>query len=133
MAGRCIAECKELSEPLIDETIDRIYQFWLKYPKFEFISSVVGAIAQTYGKIFQRLITALQDEDFFVRGYAVEALGNIGNERAADVLITIYRSDIFPLARNLAIRFSKPGLPFIPVYPELVGKAETSDGDRGEK
>jgi len=34
--------------------------------------------------------------------------------------INIYDDDIFPLARTLAVRFSKENLPFIPVYPKLV-------------
>ena len=258
LAGRCIAECNKILDPLIDQTIDRIYQFWLTYPKFEFISLVIVAISQTHVKLVQSLHTAFQDRDPQVRKNAARALGDIGSDQAVEGLIAalqdrdpqvrksaaralgdigsdqavegliaalqdeggpvvrksaaealgkigsdqavedliealqdtffdevgkvaaealgkigsdqvvesliaalqhedsrvrffaaevlgkigspaclekllqsaqlnIYNKDILPLARSLAIRFSKQGLPFIPVYPELVGKAETTD------
>lgn len=38
--------------------------------------------------------------------------------------IDIYRKDIFPVARTLAIRFSQEKLLFIPVYPRLVRSQE---------
>jgi HEAT repeat protein len=60
-----------------------------------------------------------------VRWKAAQALGKIGNAETLKKLIkfldiNIYDDDIFPLARTLAIRFSKENLPFIPVYPKLV-------------
>jgi HEAT repeat protein len=39
--------------------------------------------------------------------------------------IDIYDPDIFHLARRLAVRFSKEKTPFIPVYPELIGRRKT--------
>ncbi len=94
LAGQCIAECSEISEPLINETIDRIYQqYWLKDPNFyfnphfKFISSVVVASAQTYANFFNNLIEALPDGSLGVRRAAAEALGRIGNDRAVDKLI----------------------------------------------
>ncbi|BAY83119.1 HEAT domain protein repeat-containing protein [Calothrix parasitica NIES-267] len=77
------------------------------------------------------LITALNDSNSSVRNSAAEALAKIGNsETLAKIIqsteIDIYCKDIFPLARTLALRFSKKpprnkkGQPFIPVYPELV-------------
>ena len=157
LAGRCIAECSQISEPLIDNLLDRIYQFWLKYPEAEFIRSVMVAIGQTWMKLVQNLQTALNHEESDVRGKAAAALGQIGSNKAVDALISalndedrtvrgkaaatlgqigsavclekllqsavphlIERLDVFSLARSLAIRFSKAGLPFIPVYPELL-------------
>jgi HEAT repeat protein len=71
------------------------------------------------------LIAALNDSDGDLREQAATALGEIGNAQTLKKLIEsleidIYRNDIFPLARTLAVRFSKEKLPFIPVYPELV-------------
>lgn len=51
LIGRCIAECSEISHPLIEKKLDRIYQFWVTYPNFKFIRSVVVAIAETYAKL----------------------------------------------------------------------------------
>ena len=90
LAGRCIAECSEISDPLIDEKLDRIYEFWLAYPDANFIRSVVVAIAQTYTKLCQSLQTALVgvDEDLYVRASAAKALGVIGNDKAVEALNT---------------------------------------------
>ena len=71
------------------------------------------------------LIAALNDYDSDVRRNVVKALGEIGiSETLAQLIqlpeIDIYDPWIFPLARKLAVRFSKEKLPFIPVYPELV-------------
>jgi len=76
-------------------------------------------------KAVEALIFALNHQDLEVRWQAARALGEIGNVETLKKLIQlpeidIYRGDIFPLARTLAIRFSKEKLPFIPVYPELV-------------
>ena len=88
LAGRCIAECSQISEPLIDNLLDRIYQFWLKYPEAEFIRSAVVAIGQTWMKLVQNLQTALNHEDSYVRREAVKALSRIGSDKAVDALIT---------------------------------------------
>jgi hypothetical protein len=88
LAGRCLAECSQISDPLIDNLLDRIYQFWLKYPKTEFIRSTVLAIGQTWMKLVQNLQTALNDEDSEVRLKAAEALGQIGGDKAIDGLLT---------------------------------------------
>ena len=77
------------------------------------------------------LITALNDSDDWVRRDAAEALSKIGNsETLATIIkspeINIYDKNIFPLARTLALRFSKKpprnkkAQPLIPVYPKLV-------------
>ena len=89
LAGRCIAECSQISDPLINKLIDRIYQFWQKYPNAEFIRSVVVAIGQTSTKLVQALQTALTHKDSHVRGRAARALGRIGSEKAVDALLLI--------------------------------------------
>ncbi|MEA5545177.1 HEAT repeat domain-containing protein, partial [Limnoraphis robusta CCNP1324] len=71
------------------------------------------------------LIAALNDSESDVRSNAASALGNIGDENTLKMLIEsweidIYRRDIFPVARTLAIRFNQNNLPFIPVYRRFV-------------
>ena len=73
----------------------------------------------------QALIAALNHSKIYVRRFAAEALAKIGNAETLEKLIEsleidIYRQDIFPLARTLAVRFSKEERSFIPVYPKLV-------------
>ncbi|HAX78929.1 MAG TPA: hypothetical protein DCY88_24660, partial [Cyanobacteria bacterium UBA11372] len=71
------------------------------------------------------LIAALKDENEDVRCNAAEALGKIDSSETLEKLIEnpeidIYDFYIFVSARKLAVRFSKEGVPFIPVYPELL-------------
>jgi HEAT repeat protein/phage terminase Nu1 subunit (DNA packaging protein) len=92
--------------------------------------SMRESAARALGKIgnpqaVAALISALNHEDSSVRREAAEALIKIGTSETLEKLIQlpeidIYDPDIFPLARTLAVRFSKEKLPFIPVYPELV-------------
>jgi HEAT repeat protein len=80
------------------------------------------------------LIAALNHSDFFVRQSAAEVLGQIVNSEVLAKLlqsleINIYDCEVFRLIRTLVIRFSKDKkVGCIPVYPELVRKAE--EGDR---
>jgi HEAT repeat protein len=86
--------------------------------------------ARTLGEVgnpqaMNALINALKNSDWHVREQAAKALGEICTpETLANLIqlpeINIYDPDIFPLAKKLAVRFSKERLPFIPVYPELV-------------
>ncbi|MBD2183456.1 HEAT repeat domain-containing protein [Aerosakkonema funiforme] len=92
--------------------------------------SVRGNAAEALGNIgnsqaVAALIEAFHDEDSYVRMYAAEALGKIGTSEILEKLIkfphiNIYRYDIFPIARKLAVRFSKERRDLIPVYPEKV-------------
>ncbi|MFB2924129.1 HEAT repeat domain-containing protein [Aerosakkonema funiforme] len=71
------------------------------------------------------LIEALNHEDSDVREQTAEALGKIGTSEILQKLIklpqiNIYDPDIFPIARKLAVRFSKERRDLIPVYPEKV-------------
>jgi len=93
LAGRCIAECSQISNPLIDTLIDRIYQFWQKYPGAEFTRSVVVAIGQTWATLVQVLQTALEDENSDVRSSAAEALGKIGSEKAVEALLQAFKDE----------------------------------------
>ena len=93
-------------------------------------SDVRGVAAVALGKMgntqaVEALIAALNHSYSFVRKQAAVALGNIStSETLAKLLqcseIDIFRHNIFPLVRTLAVRFSNEKLPFIPVYPELV-------------
>ena len=109
LAGRCIAECPEISNSLIDETIERIYQFWLIYPDLDFIRSVVVAIGQTHAKLVQKLVNALQDENSYVRRNAASALGNIGNQAAVEPLIKALQDEESYVRSNAAEALGKTG------------------------
>ena len=87
LVGRCIAECSQISDPLIDQLVDRIYQFWQKYPYAEFVRSVVVAIAQTYTKLVQTLQIAFTHEDITVKLRAAAALRDIGSEEVVESLL----------------------------------------------
>ncbi|MBD2693299.1 HEAT repeat domain-containing protein [Anabaena catenula] len=96
-------------------------------------SSVRETAAEALGKIgaikaIPVLITTLTEQDSSVKRMAAEALVKIGTSDTLAKLIQnpnidIYDSDIFFLARQLAVRFSKEKVPFIPVYSELLGQS----------
>ena len=94
LAGRCVAECPENPHPLIAEIIDRIYKFWLSYPKAGFIKSIVVAIAQVNSQIFQRLQTDRSHSDINVRSQAIEALAKIGNAQAQQLYLCPQDSEV---------------------------------------
>jgi hypothetical protein len=94
--------------------------------------SVRQAAALALLKIRERqtipaLISALNDQYGNVVNPALEALAQIGTSDILEKLIEnpeidIYRPDIFLLARKLTVRYRNEGLPFIPVYHELVNR-----------
>ncbi|MCA1993020.1 MAG: HEAT repeat domain-containing protein, partial [Coleofasciculus sp. S288] len=96
-------------------------------------SDVRGAAAVALGQIgnpkaLRALMRALRDRDWFVREQAAIALSRIGTVETLEQLLQlpkedIYRPAIFSLIRTLAVRFSKESMPWIPVYPELIGKS----------
>jgi hypothetical protein len=86
LAGRCVAECKKDSYPLITEIIERIYQFWETYPDAEFIQSVVVAIGKTHSQAIERLRKIFDLDNTIETHRIVEVLEKIGNEKAADIL-----------------------------------------------
>jgi HEAT repeat protein len=87
----------------------------------------VEALGQIGGaSVVEALIPVLYDRDGAVRESAAVALSRIGTSETLETLLQrpktdIYRPDIFPLIRMLAVRFSKENMPLIPVYPELIG------------
>jgi HEAT repeat protein/energy-coupling factor transporter ATP-binding protein EcfA2 len=100
LAGRAAAECKENNHPSIAEIIDRIYQFWQSYPDTSFITSTVVTLGQVNSQMCQKLEEALNHSDSYVRNYAADALGKIGNSQAVDALIAALNdSDSWVIAK----------------------------------
>ncbi|MFB2968244.1 HEAT repeat domain-containing protein [Aerosakkonema sp. BLCC-F183] len=90
-------------------------------------SLVRSSAAEALGKIGTSEILAklIKFPQINIRSSAAEALGKIGTSEILAKLIkfpqiNIYDSDIFPVARKLAVRFSKERRDLIPVYPEKV-------------
>ena len=109
LAGRCIAECSQISDPLIDKLLNRIYQFWQKYPDAEFIRSVVVAIGQTSTRLVQALQIVFTHENLDVRRRAAEALGQIGSEKAVEALILALPGQNSDVRRNAARALGRIG------------------------
>nr|WP_279239750.1 HEAT repeat domain-containing protein [Scytonema sp. UIC 10036] len=87
LAGRCIAASEEIYHPIITEIINKIYEFWCRYPNAGFIQSVVVALGQNHSQMFEKLQTILENEKF--RVYAIETLSKIGSFQALKTLITV--------------------------------------------
>jgi HEAT repeat protein len=59
LAGRCLAECGELTDPLAIDIIDRIFKFWQDYPEIPFLRSVVVELGRTQPAMLKHLKAAL--------------------------------------------------------------------------
>ena len=94
-----------------------------------YVKRIVGEVLGKIGseKAVDVLLQALKDEDLIVRSFAAEALGDtvsLGSLGSLEKLLQLPNlnmdATIFLVARSWAIRFSKSGSPYIPVYPELL-------------
>jgi HEAT repeat protein len=130
----------------LDSNVQKIAAFILgEIPIYQSVDSLIKVLeninhdslvretaAEALGKIGAAkavtvLITTLTQQDSSVRIKVAEALIKIGTLDTLATLIQnpkidIYVPEIFLLARKLAVRFSKEKVPFIPVYPELLGQ-----------
>ncbi|MEM6755300.1 MAG: HEAT repeat domain-containing protein, partial [Cyanobacteria bacterium P01_C01_bin.38] len=100
----------------------------IKHPDSDVRENAARALGEIKN---EALISVFNHYNPAVRSEAAWALGKIANPQILSKLvqspeIDIYDKHIFPLARTLALRFSKKpprnkkGKPLIPVYPELV-------------
>ncbi|MBK1989935.1 HEAT repeat domain-containing protein [Sphaerospermopsis aphanizomenoides BCCUSP55] len=112
-----------------DKAVDALIKA-LADPEWCVRSSVAVALGKIASdKAVDPLTKTLEDDpEWCVRGDVAEALEKIGNLKTLSTLIQkpqMLNDDeqIFLLARKLAIRFSKEKVPFIPVYPELLGQS----------
>ncbi len=76
LAGRCLAECQNLSHPVSEAICDRLYQLWHCYPSLNFISSTVVTLVQNNLQMYKKLQNAA-NSDFNpdIQRYAAEVLG----------------------------------------------------------
>ncbi|MEH1861114.1 MAG: HEAT repeat domain-containing protein, partial [Nostoc sp.] len=134
LAGRCIVEIQQNGEAsrgisqnpkLIAEIINKIYKFWRRYPNAIFIESVVVALAKVNSQMSQKLIAALKDSDFDVRGNAASALGKIGNAEAVQKLIAALKDSESYVRGNAASALGKIGN--AEAVPELIAALKDSD------
>lgn len=88
LAGRCIAECKETSNALVDFIIEKLFIWWKEYPNLV-ATSVVVSIAQKKEILFEKIKALLNDPELAYRYYAVWVLGMISSEKAVDSLLEV--------------------------------------------
>ena len=93
LAGRCIAECEEISHPLITQIIDTVYRAWDFYPDFDLIKSTVVALGQANSQMLERLQKVLKDKNIRVREREAWALGEIRNSQAVEPLIQALKDE----------------------------------------
>ena len=101
LAGRCIAESKDISHPLIGEIIDRIYEFWCRHWKTGFIEPTLVALAQMNPQLMEKMQRVLldQDSDVIFRHKAALVLGWTGKPQAVRALVFALKD------KNMDIRF----------------------------
>jgi HEAT repeat protein/energy-coupling factor transporter ATP-binding protein EcfA2 len=92
--GKCIADAEFTQPPVRDAIIE---QLWLLYYRAEFEpleNKAIGVLAMIKpDKIVDSLIENLGDEKLWVRRSAVEALGDIGSDRAIEGLAGVLAKD----------------------------------------
>jgi HEAT repeat protein/phage terminase Nu1 subunit (DNA packaging protein) len=93
LAGRCVAECEEISHPLITQIIDTVYRAWNFYPDFDLIKSTVVALGQANSQMLERLQEVLNDKNIRVREREAWALGEIRNSQAVEPLIQALKDE----------------------------------------
>jgi HEAT repeat protein/phage terminase Nu1 subunit (DNA packaging protein) len=93
LAGRCVAECEEISHPLIKQIIDTVYRAWDFYPDFDLIKSTVVALGQANSQMLERLQKVLKDKNIRVREREAWALGEIRNSQAVKPLIQALKDE----------------------------------------
>jgi len=93
LAGRCTAECEEVSHPLITHIIDKVYRAWNCYPDFELISSTVVALGQVNSQMLERLQKVLNNKNIRFREREAWALGEIRNSQAVEPLIQALKDE----------------------------------------
>ncbi|AFY79895.1 NACHT domain-containing protein [Oscillatoria acuminata] len=112
LAGRCLAECENLSHPVSEAICDRLYELWHRYPSLNFISSTVVTVGQNNLQMLQKLQNAaLCDSDSDVRRQALEVLGKIGIPEAVPSLIDALCDSDSDIRRYAAITLEKSSTP----------------------
>ena len=112
LAGRCVAECQPQTDPIFSQIMDEIYGIWWgDPPKFAYMESTIEAIGQSHSRICHHLQSALHDFYEYVRRYAVEALGNIGNAQAVLALMDALQDSNLSVRSKAAEALGKIGSP----------------------
>ena len=87
LAGKCVAECEESKDGLVEEVIEGVYESWKSSLYHSWFDSKVVLLGKTHNQMFQCLLKDLEDADSNVRKSAVKVLENIGNSQCTYGLI----------------------------------------------
>ncbi|WP_107670181.1 HEAT repeat domain-containing protein [Cyanothece sp. BG0011] len=115
LSGSCLTECSTKlkghnNDALVQRIIDDIFKFWYKYPRVDFITSVLISLGKIGSKTaVNALIKALSHSDSWVRKNAAEALGKIGSETAVNPLIKALSHSDSWVRKNAAEALGKIG------------------------
>jgi energy-coupling factor transporter ATP-binding protein EcfA2 len=102
LAGRCIAECNEIIDPLIVDIIEQIYHIWSAERTNDRIISVVVGVGQTNSYMFNKLQETANLASGPLNWYAVEVLAEIGNAQAINSLISLTNHSNYNIALKAA-------------------------------
>jgi HEAT repeat protein len=88
LVGRCVAECKELPNPLMTSLIEKIFKFWRNYYSENYIISTIIAIGRIYPYVTKMLSKTLNSENIEFKRTVLKMLGEIGDPQALVALNT---------------------------------------------
>jgi HEAT repeat protein len=133
LAGRCLAECQNLSHPVSEAICDRLYQLWHRYPSLNFISSTVVTLVQNNLQMYKKLQNAAKsDLNPDIQSYAAEVLGNKAAEALGmidnpEALIAALSHSDWDVRRNAAEALGMIDTP--EAIPALIATLSHSESD----
>ena len=90
LAGKCLAESEEKTDPMISDILARIIILWESSSRFSFIYPLIEQLAKTYKQVFENLLQFIvSNKNTYIRGETIQLLKRIGNQKAIPALLQI--------------------------------------------
>jgi predicted NACHT family NTPase len=87
LAGRCIAECKEIVNVLVIEIFEKIHKMWIVYPREKYIKSALIALSRSNSLLPKTLLKQYKDEKQNIKEIIDILIGEIANLSNSPTLV----------------------------------------------
>ena len=92
LAGRCVAECGEESDPLSKEITGKLSELWQAYPGLNYIKSCVTVLGYRCTDIIEMLSDCIQKANVIDKNQVAQLLVKIGTDKATEVFIRLLKT-----------------------------------------